>query len=310
MPVKEGQPRIGFIGAGILGSGLALALHQAGYAVCAVSSRTLWSAEVLAARLPGCEALTDAQEVADAADLVFITTSDVAIGPVAESVRWRPGQWVVHCCGALGQTVLQPAAEQGASAGAFHPFQTFAGLDGPEATAARLSGVTFAVSAEGCLEAFLQRLAGDLGGRAVVIDEELRSLYHAAAVLSCGYLVTLLQAAVEVWQAAGFSEEEGMAATLAVSRATLDNVARLGPKAGVTGPLVRGDVATVQGHLAALMPASPEIARLYAALTEKSLPLALELGLTPQGAAAIKQTLAEPELGSIDSTGQFAGRRW
>ena len=278
----------------MLGSGLALALRQCGHRVCAVSSRSRSSAETLAAKVPGCEALDTAQAVADATDLVFITTPDSAIESVAASVKWKPGHWVVHCCGAMGTAALRPAADQGAVTGALHPFQTFAGLDLPEQAAARLTGVTFAVSAEGDLAGFLNNLGVALGGRTVAIADEARGLYHASAVLSCGYLVTLLEAAIEVWQAAGFTREEGLEAVTTLSRATLESVARQGTRAGVTGPLVRGDVGTVMTHLEALAHTMPQVAGLYRALTEKSLPLALELGLTPEGANAIRQALSEP----------------
>ena len=287
------ERRIGFIGAGVLGSGLALALCRLSHEVCAVSSRSRGSADALAARIPGCGAYATAQEVVDHSDLVFITTPDAAISPVAASVRWRNGQEVVHCCGASGRDILQVAAEQGARTGAFHPFQTFAGLESPDQAVTRLSGVTFAISAEEGLEAFLSGLAEALDGRAVTMDDQVRSLYHASAVLSCGYLVTLLQAAVEVWQAAGFSEEEGLDAVVTVSRATLENVARLGPKAGVTGPLVRGDFTTVTRHLAALVSAKPEAAGLYASLTHQSLPLAREIGLDADGETILRREMAE-----------------
>lgn len=279
----------------MLGSGLALALRQCGHRVCAVSSRGSASAEALATKVPGCEPLSGAQAVAEATDLVFITTPDSAIESVAASVKWKPGHWVVHCCGAMGTAALRPAADQGAVTGAFHPFQTFAGLDRPEQAAARLSGVTFALSAEGDLAGFLNNLGHALGGRTVTIADEARGLYHASAVLSCGYLVTLLEAAVEVWQAAGFTREEGLEAVAALSGATLESVARLGTRAGVTGPLVRGDVGTVMNHLEALAHAMPEVAALYRTLTEKSLPLALDLGLTPQGATAIREALSGPD---------------
>ena len=292
--MAEGQEtRIGFIGAGTLGSGLSLALRQLGRDVCAVSSRSRQSADAFAARIPGCVAYSDGQEVADRSDLVFITTSDAAIAPVAAAVRWRPGHQVVHCCGAAGREILQPAADQGAATAAFHPFQTFAGLTDPGQAAARLAGVTFAISADGRLESFLQELAEQLGGHSVTMNDELRSLYHASAVLSCGYLVTLLQAAVDVWRAAGFTEEEGLQAVIAVSRATLENVARLGPRAGVTGPLYRGDVATVQGHLEALLESRPDIADLYRSLTELAVPMASELGLSPDREETLRQGLAE-----------------
>ncbi len=285
--------RIGFIGAGTLGSGLALALHRKGYDVRAVSSRTRRSAEGLAASIPGCRALESSQDVADATDLVFITTPDAAIKPVAASLRWRNGQKVVHCCGASGRDLLQPAADQNAETGAFHPFQTFAGIDSPNRAVERLKGVTFAISAEGGLANFLAELTEDLGGRAVDVGDDQRALYHAAATLGCGYLVTLLQTALGTLRASGFSEQEALQAMVCLSRATLENVALQGPDASATGPLVRGDAATVCRHLEELGRRNPPAAALYGALTEISLPFARSRGLGREGESAIRQAVME-----------------
>lgn len=293
MTLDSRSRRIGFIGAGALGSGLALALHRKGYNVCAVSSRTRRSAEDLAARIPGCVAVHSPQDVVDAADLVFVTTPDSAIAPVAASVSWRQGMEVVHCCGASGRELLQPAAELGAETGTFHPFQTFAGIGSPDAAVARLTGVTFAVSAGGALANFLNSLANELGGRAVTLDDDSRAIYHAAAILSCGYLVTLLQSALVTLEDSGFTEEEALTAVLSISRSTLDNVESLGPVASVTGPMSRGDVDTVLKHLNALQRSSPPVAGLYGALTEASLPTALERGLGTDEEAAIREAVAK-----------------
>ena len=293
MTTDIGSKRIGFIGAGTLGSGLALALHRTGYAVRAVSSRTRQSAEILAGTIAECNALDSPQEVSDACDLVFITTPDSAIDLVAASVRWRAGQEVVHCCGASGRELLKPAAEQGAETGAFHPFQTFAGIAGPDHAVDRLKGVTFAISAGGDLADFLTALAKDLGGRAVTVKDDSRPLYHSAAILSCGYLVTLLQTALNTLEDSGFTGEEALDAVVSISRSTLDNVALLGPPASITGPLVRGDHETIRKHLEALQRSSPSVAALYGALTEIALPTALQRGLGTEGEAAIRETVAE-----------------
>ena len=286
-------PRIGFIGVGVLGGGLALALAQRNYNVAAAASRRTVSARDLAARIPGCQALESSQDLADGADLVFITTPDAAISAVAAAVRWRPDHQVVHCCGAAGREILRPAAEQGASTGAFHPLQTFAGLNDPAETVARLSGVTFAISAEGRLREFLDAAARSLGGQPVCISDAARPLYHAAAVLSCGYLAALLHGAVELWQAAGFSEEQALSALLPLARATLENVAKGDIGNQVTGPVMRGDTATVRSHLEALGRSKPELTDLYLALAEASLPLAAQAGLGPAEAQALRQLLLE-----------------
>ncbi len=285
--------RIGFIGAGILGSGLALALYQTGYQVSSVASRRFQSAQALADKIPGCVPLESAQAVAESADLVFITTPDAAIKSVVAAVTWRPGQWVAHCCGAHGREILAAATARGAVAGAFHPCQTFAGLTCPEPAAARLAGVTFALAAASPLSEVLEEMAGALGGRVIRIDGEQRTMYHAAAVLGCGFLVTLLQTAVELLQDAGLTEEDALAALGPLSRATLENVMRLGTGASVTGPMARGDAATVGRHLEVLGRRQPEAAALYHALALKSLTLVSEPGPAPESAGQLGRILAD-----------------
>ena len=280
--------KIGFIGAGVLGKGLAMALADKSYLVAAVHSRNLESAQWLAERIPGCRVEVSGQDLADAADLVFITTPDSVIAQIAGQLTWRTEQGVVHCCGAFGAEILAPATCQGAATGAFHPFQTFAGITDPTQASARLAGVSFAVAGKGWLGDFLRSLSHDLGGRPVVVPEGDRPLYHASAVLGCGYLAALLQAAVELWSAMGFTAQEATDALYPLARATLENIARDGISASVTGPAVRGDVGTIQAHLAALSQRSPELAPLYRALTTASLPLADQRGVAPEDLAAIK----------------------
>ena len=91
---------VGFIGAGAVGATLARAMHRCGYSVRGVASRTAAPAEHLAAEIPGCDAVSP-QDVADRCDTVFLTVPDDAIDTVAAALRWRYGQAVVHCSGAL-----------------------------------------------------------------------------------------------------------------------------------------------------------------------------------------------------------------
>lgn len=272
--------KIGFIGAGTLGRGLALALASAGCNIVAVSSRTPASAQWLATRINGCTAMDTPQRVADASDLVFITTPDAVIAEVAASVNWRDGQGVVHCCGAASTELLRPAADAGASLGAMHPFQTFAALSNAAEAARRLSGVTFAVSATGWLADYLPSLAQRLDGHAIVIPDELRPLYHASAVLACGYVTTLLNAAVSLWTRMGFTEADAVRAAVPLAQATIEAIAAAGPAAAVTGPAVRGDANTIAAHLAALSEHAPELLPLYRQLTLASIPLARAKGVS------------------------------
>ena len=264
---------IGFIGAGVLGGGLSLALAAKGHQVVAVSSRTFSSAEALAARITGCQPKADPQEVADRCRLVFITTPDEAIASVASQIQWRPAQGVVHCSGALPLECLGSAAQQGALAGSLHPFQTLACVESQDEGVARLEGVTFAIEGEGWLGALLTQMVADLGGRLVHWEPQYRALYHASAVLSCGYVATLLGAARRIWQELGYPPEEALNAILPITKSTVDAITKGGLEAALTGPVARGDVDSVERHLSALEEYMPALVPLYCSLGLQSLPL-------------------------------------
>ncbi len=289
--VRPDHVAIGFVGAGVLGSGLSLALSAAGWRVAAIASRTHSSAERAASLIDGCAVMGSAQQVADACDLVFVTTPDSVIAEVSRAVTWRPGQGVAHCCGAASTELLDDAAKTGAAVGAMHPFQTFAAIEGPEQAAERLSGVTFAISGTGWLAEFLPELTTSLGGRGIEIPDGMRPLYHASAVLSCGYLSTLLDAAVGLWTSTGFTQEDGVRAAVPLARATIEAIERQGPANAATGPVVRGDAETVAAHLDLLSQHAAHLLPLYRQLTESSLPLARAKGIPEPQLEHLRRTI-------------------
>ena len=267
------RPVAGFIGAGRVAGALAPALAAAGYRVAAVASRSGASAEGVAALVPGAT-VTDTQGVADAAELVFLTTSDGAIGSVAGALRWRDGQAAVHCSGALTLDPLAAAREQGALTGSWHPFQTF----GAEGTATTLEGVTFGIEADAGLYDTLAELTERVGGVALPVPAGARALYHAASVMSCGYLTTLLHEAEALWTRAGLPPEAAGPAIGVLAETTLANLRQAGAGAALSGPTSRGDEATVRLHLDAVAARAPELLPLYAAVSARSAVLAEEVG--------------------------------
>jgi predicted short-subunit dehydrogenase-like oxidoreductase (DUF2520 family) len=288
-PSSGNKPTIGFVGAGVVGGALARRLAEAGYPVVAVASRSFGSAVALAAAVPGCAALGCLDDVAAKAEVVFITTPDDAIASVAASTAWRAGQAVVHCSGALSVDVLAPAARAGVRVGSFHPLQTFASLD---RALVSLTGTTFVLEGDDLpLLSTLQDMAEALGGRSVLLRSEDKVLYHAAAVLSSNYVVTLLQQAAELWEAFGRTKEEALTALLPLLRGTAANLESLGLPGALTGPVSRGDLITVAKHLEALE-SFPDIAAVYRTLAEATVPIALAKGrLAPDIAASLIQLL-------------------
>lgn len=271
----ETLPRIGFIGAGRVARGLAMGMAQAGQQVVAVASRSPESAVQLAAMVGGCRAHARAQEVVDASDLVFVTVPDDAIAAVAASVAWRSGMAAAHCSGATEVAALATAAAAGAQLGGFHPLQLFAD---PEVALAGLPGCTIAIEAEAPLLARLEQLAQALRCRSLRLPPGCRARYHAAAHYAAGFVVTLLSQAVDLWQTFGVGREDTMRALLPLLRGTVASVERSGLVQSLAGTYSRGDIGTLEKHLADLARAGPEALHLYCELALRSISLGLERG--------------------------------
>jgi predicted short-subunit dehydrogenase-like oxidoreductase (DUF2520 family) len=271
--------KTGFIGAGRTGTALAVRLSQKGWPVVAVYSRTSSSAHKLAGLVPRCRVCHTAQELADVAELVFITTPDDVIATVCKSVTWRPGQSVVHCSGAHSVDILELAERVGAAVGSFHPLQTFADLS---QAIGNLPGSTFALEGKEPLLSTLKELTGVLDGDWVELKPGDKVLYHAAAVFACNYLVTLVKLAVDLWGDFGVGPEEATAALLPLIRGTVNNIAGIGLPDCLTGPVARGDLGTIEKHLNALEAANPALLTAYRELGLQTIPIALAKGGIPK----------------------------
>ncbi len=280
---------IGFIGAGRLATALAWGFSRHGCNVVAAASRTRASAERLAAGVAGCTVLDTAQQVADAADLVFIGVNDAAIAPVCAQVRWRPGTAVVHCSGATEVAALATAATQGAQTGGFHPLQTFAD---PEAALASLPGCTVSIEAAQPLLATLQALAALLGCRAITLPPGARVRYHASGAYASQYVVALLAEAAKLWASFGVAEADAIRALLPLLRGTAASVEKAGLVQGMPGPVSRGDLVTVKRHLDTLDAFDAGAAGLYRQLALRTVWLAEARGvLNEEQLAQLQQWL-------------------
>jgi predicted short-subunit dehydrogenase-like oxidoreductase (DUF2520 family) len=267
--------KIGFIGAGTVGTALASRLFQKGFQIAAVSSRSLTSSQRLSHSLPNCKAYNTAQEVADVAKIVFITTPDDAIPEVAAKVSWHNGQKVVHCSGADSLDVLENARQAGAFVGCFHPLQTFANV---QQAIDNLPGSTFALEAEEPLLAMLKEMAGALEGHWVVLKAGDKVLYHTAAVFACNYVVTLMKLATDLWQTFGIPQDKATQALFPLLQGTVRNIGNVGLPNCLTGPIARGDLGTIKKHLKALETTTPSLVAAYSELGLQTIPIALGKG--------------------------------
>ncbi|MFC1990458.1 Rossmann-like and DUF2520 domain-containing protein, partial [Chloroflexota bacterium] len=272
---KTNTPKLGFIGAGTVGTALAIRLSNQGYPVVAVSSRSHTSAEKLAQAINGCKAVRSNQEVADAAEFIFITTPDGAIPLVASELKWRPGQSVVHCSGADSTETLEPARKPGAQVGAIHPLQTFASV---KQAIDNIPGSTFALEAEEPLLSTLKDMVTALDGTWIELKASDKVIYHAAAVIACNYLVTLVKLATDLWQTFDVPTNQATKALMPLLQGTLNNIDNVGIPQCLTGPIARGDTGTIKKHLDALQKVAPAVLSTYRELGLQTIPVALAKG--------------------------------
>ncbi len=219
-----------------------------------------------------------------ATEVVWITVPDDAIAGVASGLAqtqdWR-GRTVFHSSGALTSEVLKPLRAKGARVASVHPGMTFVRQAVP-----RLEGVPFGVEGDAAAVRLAKKIVRDLGGTAYQINARDKVLYHAFGAFASPMLVALMTALEQVGEAAGIklSELKTMAAPLL--RQTLANYLEHGAAAAFSGPLVRGDVATVRRHLAALKKV-PEAREAYVSLSRAAVKF-----LPAKNRAALKKELS------------------
>lgn len=293
--VRSGRPSIAIVGAGKVGTALGALAVRAGYRVAAVAGRNRERAEEAARRIAADVPVLPAREAAGRAGLVLLTVPDDAIEAscreLAAARAFTRGSVVAHCSGALSSECLAPARrELGCRVASFHPLQSFPTV---EAALQSLPGSYCFGEGDEIALAALEALAAAIGARWVRIETGHKALYHAAAVVACNYLTSLLDAALRVAESARIERGTAWRALEPLIRATLENVSKLGTEAALTGPIARGDLGTVATHLAALSEHAPELSDLYRALGSWTVGLALRKGsIDEKGARTLLEALA------------------
>jgi|SRR6185437_7581158 len=266
------MPTVRFVGPGRAGRSLSAALSAAGWSVAGFLGRG-----------------DDVSAAADDVDVLVIATPDDAVAAVAAAVRPRPETVVLHLSGSLGLDVLAPHLRRAA----LHPLVP---LPNPDDGARRLaSGATFAVAGD----RVARQIAESLGGRVVEVADGDRAAYHAAAAIAANHVVALLGQVERVAATAGLPLD----AFLDLTRAAVDDVARLGPRQALTGPAARGDWSTLARHIDAI-PAEERAG--YRAGVGLALQLAVDTPATFPAAAVLAD--AVPGGAAADLVASLAGR--
>ena len=243
-PLLRDATAVAVVGAGRMGHALAAALADAGYGAGQPARRG---------------------EVPEDADAILLCVPDSEIAAAAQAVAGT-ARFVGHTSGATPLTALGPA---GAQAFGLHPLQTATGA----ATRFHGCGCAIAGSTPEAVE-LAEALARDLGMLPFEVEDDQRAAYHAAASIASNFLVTLEAEAEELAAAAGIVGFDARRMLGPLVRTTVENWIALGPERALTGPVARGDQATVAAQRAAIAAERPQLEPLFDALAERTEALA------------------------------------
>ena len=265
---------LNIVGAGHVGRTLGRLLHARGvFDVQDVLTRSQASADSAVAFIGAGRALAQLEQLRPAA-IWMLAVGDDQIGPGCAALAASgllDGAIVFHCSGAKASNELQTARQAGAQVASIHPVRSFAD---PAAVAAAFDGTWCGVEGDAAALAVLAPAFEAIGARLVTIDAAAKTVYHAASVFASNYLVTVLDAALRAYAAAGVPPEVARQLARPLASETLNNVFRLGAPAALSGPVARGDMATVARQQAALQDWDAPTSALYAALVEATKVLA------------------------------------
>ena len=316
------KPSINIIGAGRLGTALALAFAARGYTISALVARHTRHAQ-RASQLVRTHAasnsttplaLNDKQlDKLPASDIIIITTPDDAIAATAARLAAFPqtsesaptgepqtkgrnqrrgarqSRTVLHASGALSSDVLNAMRAAGYRTGSMHPLLAISdSLRGAE----NLRAAFFCVEGERAAVRVAHALVYSLGAQSFSIKTDDKALYHAAAVMASGHMVALFDMASKMLAACGLKEPRARAVLLPLVRSTLENLAQREPARVLTGTFARADITTARRHLAALHTlGAHEILAAYTLLGQRSLQLAGRNGVDADALKEIDRLL-------------------
>ena len=276
---------ISIIGAGRVGQSFANRLRKLGWKISAVVTQSAATSHAAVRAIRAGTPHAAISQAALDADVILLTPPDAALASVARKLadiggtKCR-GKIVLHTSGALDHRVLAPLARRGASTASMHPMQTFSGR-----TAPNLRNIIFSIEGAPAASRVAQKIARSLGGIPVLIQSKHKPAYHAAGTTVAGHALGLVESATQSLVNIGFTRRRAHQALLPLIRQMLDNYERFGPQAAWTGPLSRGDYATIAKHVKALKKFPKEFGDAYAALA------LLSTRVLSRSPAATKKTL-------------------
>ena len=285
--------RINFIGCGQLGRTLGHLWQQhASLTLGDVLTRSISSADEAIQQMGGGRAISSINDM-QTADIYMIACGDDAIEScsqtLADSQLLNANNSVFHCSGAQPSQLLHACQAQGASIASIHPIKSFADIN---LAAQSFAGTYCGVEGDDTALTQLEPLFTELGAKLLPIHAEHKTLYHAASVIACNYLVALEELSIQAFEQAGIEREQALAVLQPIVTGTVENLFRLGTVPALTGPISRGDHKVVSKQLAAMERWNTDYATAYRLLGKISIPIAQQQGnATPENLGKIHDTL-------------------
>jgi predicted short-subunit dehydrogenase-like oxidoreductase (DUF2520 family) len=309
------KPTVAIVGAGRMGQALAIALTSLGHNVTALVARRRAKAEIAAKLLPRSSARVvlgaNQLDAFPAANLILICTPDDAIEetavrlaaslvrtgtadtgtagvpPAMSAKREKKSTVVLHTSGALSSKVLSPLAKIGVHTGSLHPLVS---VSDPRSGAKGLRGAFYCVEGDAVAARMAHKIVRDLKGKSFSVAPESKALYHAAALTAAGHLTALIDLAMDMLVSCGLNRKRAQEVLMPLVESAVSNLNVLPSEKALTGTFARGDLATVERHLAALANQT-EALEVYKLLGLRSLKLADKKKIDSATRTAIKNLL-------------------
>lgn len=272
--------KVGIIGLGRAGRAMAYLLAEKGYHIKAVLSKPVPQFDFILKEhtVP----IRNLEEIVHEVDILLITTPDRTIGEIVQGLvklELTAVKAVLHLSGSQAVEILKPLKEKGLFVGSLHPLQSIAEL---EQAIMNLPGSVFTFGGDEELLPWVVSLIDNLNCKLLVAPSSLnKNLYHAGASIVSNFLVILVKMGIDCLIKAGLSPDESQQALIPLMQGTLSNLSQLSPDKALTGPIARGDIATIDKHLQELK-SLPHLLPPYQTLGELTAALALEAGFLEQ----------------------------
>lgn len=271
--------RMIFIGAGPVGLTMARLFSNAGHKIVYFISRNEKRRQKAKKFSHALRTAYSFSEATEDFDILFISTPDDTLGEIAEriapQIKSGVNFYVGHFSGIVPSSVLQPLKNKGARIGSLHPLQTFAS---PEETINAFTGTYICIEGDNEAVNLFSGLAAEIGGKPFSIGTDKKPLYHAAAVIACNYLVTLVNEAQKLLQEIGINQENAAKMLLPLIKTTVTNIETVGIPKALSGPVARGDITTILNHIENIKKKTPELLELYGTLGLKTIEVSLAKG--------------------------------